>query len=226
MTTPTGFSEDAATEAALGGELLQRIDPIQLAEAVLATVRPAGIATMTARLTAGMASILLGRSPVEPAPKDFRFRDPTWRDNAIYHRLAQAYLLWVDEMMRLPNTRDVDWQTAERSRFVMTQLTAALAPTNTLPGNPEALKRVFETSGKSLGRGFLNFLSDLTTNRGLPMQVDTTAFEVGKTLAATPGAVVHREEMFEILQYAPTTDTVRTVPVLLLPPPAAVLPPV
>ena len=218
-TTPADFTADAASEAALGGELLQRIDPVQLAEAVMATVRPGAVAAMTTRLAAGLAVVMLGRSTVEPPPKDSRFRDPAWRDNAFYHRLAQAYLLWSDEMMKLPDTRAVDWQTAERSKFVMTQITAALAPTNTLPGNPQALKRLFETGGTSLTRGFLNFVEDLARNRGLPMQVDTGAFEVGTTLAATPGAVVHREEMFEILQYTPTTETVRWVPVLLLPPP-------
>ena len=216
---PTDFSESAATEAALGGELLQRIDPIQLVEAVLATVRPGRVARMAGRLTAGMTTILLGRSDVAPPPKDSRFRDPTWQDNLLYHRLAQAYLLWSEEMMQLPDTHNVDWQTAERSRFVMTQITAALAPTNTLPGNPAALKRVLETGGQSLGRGFLNFVSDVATNRGLPSQVDPKGFEVGRNIAASPGAVVHREEMFEILQYAPSTETVRTVPVLLLPPP-------
>lgn len=218
-TTQPSLTEDAATEAAMGGELLQRIDPIQLAEAVAATIRPGALAGMATRLAAGLATIALGRSQVAPQPKDVRFQDPAWRENGFYHRLAQAYLLWADEMMKLPDTRTVDWQTAERSRFVMTQITAALSPTNTLPGNPQALKRIIETGGVSLARGFVNFVEDLARNRGLPTQVDTSAFQMGRNLAATPGAVVHREEMFEILQYAPTTETVRTVPVLLLPPP-------
>jgi polyhydroxyalkanoate synthase len=219
MTSPTiAFSEDSASAAAIGSEMLAPVDPLQLVESVVATVRPGGLLRAGGRLAVGIGEVLTGRSSVTIPPKDSRFADPAWRDNPVYRRLGQAYLVWAEEMMGLVEKPDIDWRTQERSRFFMTMLTTALAPSNTLPGNPEALKKVFDTAGRSLLRGVRNFAGDLAKNRGLPTQVDISQFRVGENIAATPGAVVHREEMFEILQYSPTTERVRELPLLLLPP--------
>ena len=114
---------------------------------------------------------------------------------------------------------DVDWRTRERARFAAGILTSSLAPTNTLPGNPAALKRAIETGGGSLVAGARHFVDDLRHNGGMPKQVDSSKFTVGENLAVTPGAVVYRNEVFELLQYQPTTPTVRARPVLLIPPP-------
>ncbi|UQX13232.1 hypothetical protein M5I08_20030 [Candidatus Mycobacterium methanotrophicum] len=105
-----------------------------------------------------------------------------------------------------------------RVRYATNMLTALTAPTDLLPGNPAAMKRAFETGGASLLRGARNFVGDLILNRGMPAQVDTSGFVVGENLAATPGAVVYREEMFELLQYSPTTSTVYSRPLLMVPP--------
>ena len=113
---------------------------------------------------------------------------------------------------------DLDWRDRYRAEFLVELLTAAAAPTNTLVGNPAALKHAWETAGLSILRGTRQLVRDLVTNRGMPSTVDRSGFVVGETLAATPGAVVYRDEVCEVLQYAPTTPTVHERPVLLIPP--------
>ena len=98
-----------------------------------------------------------------------------------------------------------DWRKRERARFLTGILTSAMAPTNTLIGNPAALKKAYETGGKSLVRGVQNLIDDVRHNKGMPSQVKRSDFKVGENLAATPGAVVLRTERFELLQYQPTT---------------------
>ena len=112
-----------------------------------------------------------------------------------------------------------DWRQVEQARFVINAFTSALAPTNTLLGNPAALKRAFETGGRSVVRGLGHMVDDLRHNGGLPTQVDRTAFTVGTDLAVTPGAVVHRDEVMEVIQYSPATPTVRQRPLVIVPPP-------
>jgi polyhydroxyalkanoate synthase len=101
----------------------------------------------------------------------------------------------------------------------MGALTSALAPTNTVPGNPAALKRAFDTSGASLGRGARNFLHDVRHNGGMPRQTDRSAFVVGEDLAVTPGQVIDRDEVAELIEYSASTATVRERPLLIIPPP-------
>src|SRR5262249_62084866 len=93
-----------------------------------------------------------------------------------------------------------------------------VAPPKFLRGNPRAVKKALETGAGSLGRGLGNFLRDLTTNGGMPAQVDKSAFEVGKNLAVSPGAVVFRSEVLELIQYAPASPDVYTRPLLIVPP--------
>jgi polyhydroxyalkanoate synthase len=107
----------------------------------------------------------------------------------------------------------------ESARFVVNACTSALAPTNTLPGNPAALKRAFDTAGRSVARGTRNMLHDLVRNGGLPTQVDRSAFTVGEDLGITPGSVVFRSEIVEVIQYAPSTPRVRQRPLIIVPPP-------
>jgi polyhydroxyalkanoate synthase len=173
----------------------------------------------TAGLTAESVRIALGRSAVEPDKGDRRFADPTWTDNPAYRRLKQGYLAWSEAVESVVEAADVDWRTRERARFAAGILTSSLAPTNTLPGNPAALKRVLETGGGSLLSGARHFVDDLLHNGGMPRQVDTSGFKVGENLAVTPGSVVYRDEVFELLQYQPATPTVRARPVLMIPPP-------
>ncbi|MDN5855449.1 MAG: alpha/beta fold hydrolase [Actinomycetia bacterium] len=171
------------------------------------------------RLAGEFARVAVGRSEVGPAKGDRRFADPTWTENPGYRRLMQAYLATCGALDEVVEGIDMaDWRDRERARFVATLLTSTLAPTNTLVGNPAAIKRAFETGGASLGRGARNAVHDLRHNGGMPRQVDRGAFTVGRDLAATPGAVVHRDEVLELIQYRPTTEQVRRIPVVVVPP--------
>jgi polyhydroxyalkanoate synthase len=177
------------------------------------------VASATARFVGEVANVAVGRSEIAPGRADRRFTDPTWSDNPGYRRLMQAYLAACRAIGEVVEGADLpDWRDRERARFVAGVLTSTLAPTNTLPGNPAALKRAFESGGGSVVRGLRQFLSDVRHNRGLPRQVDPDAFEVGKDLAVTPGAVVYRDEVLELLQYRPSTTQVREIPVVVVPP--------
>src|SRR5260370_1277174 len=108
---------------------------------------------------------------------------------------------------------------AERARFVANSLMSALAPANLLPTTPAALRRAFDTAGQSHAKGASQWWRDLRENGGMPSQTDRSAFQVGTDLAVTPGAVVDRDELAEVIQYTPTTATVRRQPVIIVPPP-------
>jgi polyhydroxyalkanoate synthase subunit PhaC len=173
------------------------------------------------RLGAELFFILLGRSEIEPDPSDKRFADPAWKENPFYRAMMQAYLAWRGAMLDLVNEQTgngADWKTPAQRRFAVTLLTEALAPTNNLFGNPAALKRAFDSGGKSLFKGLQNFVEDLLHNGGMPSQVDKRPFKVGKNLGASPGAVVYRNELCELIQYTPSTREVYKRPLLLVPP--------
>src|SRR5438105_4895585 len=170
-------------------------------------------------LSAESVRIALGRSTVAPAKGDHRFADPSWDGNPGYRRLKQVYLAWSAAVDSVVEAADVDWRTRERARFAAGIVTSSLAPTNTLAGNPAALKRAIETGGGSLVTGARHFVDDVLHNGGMPKQVDASGFKVGENMAVTPGAVVYRDEVCEVLQYQPTTPTVRSRPVIMIPPP-------
>jgi polyhydroxyalkanoate synthase len=171
-----------------------------------------------AGLAAEIAKVTVGRSGVEPARGDWRFRDPAWRENPVYRRVGQGYLATARALEGIIESDELDWKTAERARLLVAILTSAAAPTNTVAGNPAALKRAFESGGKSLLRGARNLVHDVRHNGGMPSQVDTRPFRKGENLAATPGAVVYRDEVCEVLQYTPSTPEVHARPVLMIPP--------
>jgi polyhydroxyalkanoate synthase len=130
----------------------------------------------------------------------------------------QLYLAWSETMEQIVDSADLEWRDAERARFFTSILTSAVAPTNTLPGNPAALKRAFETGGLSVARGMRNFARDVRHNGGMPTQVDLRKFKLGEDLAATPGAVIYRDEIFETIQYRPGTPHTRIRPIVVIPP--------
>jgi polyhydroxyalkanoate synthase len=181
---------------------------------------PRALAAESVRVAAGLARVALGASDVKPSPRDRRFADPAWSENLLYKRWAQAYLVWAEAVGRLASTSRLraDWRRESRARAAAEKLVDAAAPSNLLVGNPAALKRAFDTGGASLLRGWRNAAHDLLRNGGMPTRVDRRPFTVGENLAATPGAVIHREEMFELLEYRPSTARVRTVPLLMVPP--------
>jgi polyhydroxyalkanoate synthase subunit PhaC len=156
--------------------------------------------------------------PVPVDERDKRFADPAWEHNPGYFALRQAYLaarrLGEDLLAAGQGDRIAD----QKARLAAGFLFDALAPTNFLPTNPAALKRAFETSGGSVVDGARNFLDDLAHNGGRPRQVDTSPFELGRNLAATPGQVVFRNDLMELIQYTPQSRQVRSVPLLASPP--------
>jgi polyhydroxyalkanoate synthase subunit PhaC len=209
---------ELASIAVGGSDTLARVDPYDLFGALRSVANPSALTSEAPVLLMDLARIVAGISERQLPAKDARFSDPTWRDNPWYKRLAQAYLIWCDTLDRLVDTADLNEGDRSRARYAANVLTAVTAPTNLLLANPAAMKRVFETGGMSLLRGARNFVNDLVSNGGMPTQVDADPFIVGENMAATKGAVVHREEMFELLQYAPTTATVYSRPLLVIPP--------
>lgn len=168
------------------------------------------------------ARIAAGKSTLAPAPGDRRFADRTWSENPYYRRLAQLYVAWAKSVNRVVDgleESNVDWHGIERARFASNILVSATAPSNGLLSNPAAMKRAFETGGKSVLRGVQNWVDDVRHNGGMPSQVSRGVFEVGRDLALSPGAVIDRDEVGELLQYQATTPAVRERPLLVVPPP-------
>jgi polyhydroxyalkanoate synthase len=201
-----------------GGDVPVEFDPMQMGAALGDMLSPTALASTLPRFFAELGGIALGSSDIEFPQRDKRFADPAWRSNPMYRRLGQSYLAWAQLVDRLADNPSFDWKRKARSKYIAQVLTAALAPTNTLVGNPGALKRAFETGGRSVMKGMQNFWRDMATNNGMPQMVDTTPYTVGKNLAATPGSVIHRDEMFELVQFTPSTPKVRTRPLLMVPP--------
>jgi polyhydroxyalkanoate synthase subunit PhaC len=174
------------------------------------------------RLARDCARIARGTDEHLPGPKDRRFADPAWSQNPAFRRLSQTYLAAGAAAGRLVDdleTQGRDWHDIERARFAVNALTSALAPTNQLLGNPAALKRALDTGGGSVLRGLGHLVDDVRHNGAMPSQTDRTAFAVGADLALTPGAVIARSDVAEVIQYTPSTPSVRTRPVLVIPPP-------
>ena len=211
-----GISE-AAAGALNAGLAAGRAGAGQAAAALAAALaHTPGLADRALALARELAAAAAGRTVATPAKGDARFADPAWREHPLYRRAGQAYLAAERAINGAVADADVDWRTAERARFAAGVLTSALAPTNTLPGNPAALKRAFDTGGRSLARGARNLLTDVRDGRRTPRQVDARPFRLGENLGATPGAVVFRNDVVEIVQYAPTTEQVRSVPLLIV----------
>jgi polyhydroxyalkanoate synthase len=164
-----------------------------------------------------LRSVLMGQSALAPEPGDRRFSDPAWQQNPLYKRILQSYLAWREELHQWIEHSDLEEDDSRRGHFVISLLTEALSPTNTL-ANPAALKRLFDTGGTSLREGLAHLTQDLMHNGGMPSQVDMTAYEIGKSLATTPGAVIFRNEVLELIQYRPVTEQVHRRPLLVVPP--------
>jgi len=155
---------------------------------------------------------------LEPEPGDRRFRHPSWESDPRFFALRQWYLAWSRYLFELVDGAGLDPATTSKARFAVGVVVEAMAPTNFLWTNPAALQRASETGGRSVLAGLANYLRDVETNGGRPRQVDHAAFRVGENLAATPGKVVFRNDLMELIQYAPQTETVHAVPLLLSPP--------
>ena len=165
-----------------------------------------------------LARVAAGQSEVRPAKGDRRFGDRAWQDNWLFHRLMQAYLATGETVDDLIADAELDWRTERQARFAAGNVFDALAPTNFPWSNPAVLKECIDEGGTNLARGSRRLLHDVTHSPHLPASVDVSKFEVGENLAVTPGSVVLRTDVFELIQYRPVTDQVYEVPLLFVPP--------
>jgi polyhydroxyalkanoate synthase subunit PhaC len=217
-----GTTAAEAPESINGGEAVG-IPSLQDAVSGMAAALSQGqtVARETGRLSLELIRIACGLSPVAPARGDRRFTDPAWTTNPIFRMIEQSYLASAGALDKIVGHLgdERSGARAERARFAANIVTSAAAPTNFLVTNPAAIKRAFDTGGISLVRGARNFVRDVRHNGGMPSMIEPGAFAVGRDLAATPGAVIARDEVAEVLQYAPATETVFARPVLVVPPP-------
>jgi len=165
-----------------------------------------------------LGKIATGQSDRGPQVGDRRFTDAAWKSSNLHRGLLQAYLAWgsaIDTFVGQSSLSELD---KTRARLFTTIVVDALAPTNAFLTNPMALKQLIDSGGESLWHGLKNYVEDLVQNGGLPSQVKKSAFKVGENLARTPGAVVFRNPLVELIQYAPTTASVRKRPLVITPP--------
>jgi polyhydroxyalkanoate synthase len=158
---------------------------------------------------------------VRPAPSDKRFTDPEWTQNQFFDFLKQAYLLtagWADTLVR--DAADLNAHTKQKAEFYMRQITNALSPTNFVLTNPELLRETLTSNADNLVRGMHMLAEDIRAGSGhlKIRQSDSSMFEVGRNLAVTPGKVIYQNELMQLLQYAPSTETVLKRPLLIVPP--------
>ncbi len=206
------------TDAATG--MLRRVNPggagLRLAAALAA--RPGLVAGRGRQLLGELGRVTMGRSQVQPSRRDRRFADPAWAGNPLLRRTMQAYLAAAQTAEGLVAGAGLDAADSERVGFLLTNLTAALAPSNSPLLNPAAVKAAIDTGGGSVLAGLRHFLADMAVPPRLPAMVEPDAFGVGTDLAVTPGSVVLRTPVLELIQYRPATTTVRQVPLLFVPP--------
>ena len=223
--TPTGGSADAPSarsgderaEPPVGSGWPAEADAAGLFGSAMELLSPAEAARQLPWLVSELTKIATGQSELDFNPKDPRFKDPTWKTNPAFRSLGLTYRLFEEWAGRMAGAVDSSWEQNARATYLANIMTATLSPANFLPTNPAALKRAFETGGMSLFQGAQNMVRDLASG-GMPRMVKRGAMKVGEQLAVTPGAVVHREEMFELIEYAPQTPTVRSRPLLMIPP--------
>jgi polyhydroxyalkanoate synthase len=157
----------------------------------------------------------------EPDPSDRRFRDPEWSNNPVFDFVKQAYLIttrWADDLVKQAN--GVDPHVKHKAEFYVRQLSSALSPTNFVATNPELLRETLKQNGENLVRGMKMLAEDIEAGKGTLKLRQTTpgTFEVGKDLASTPGKVIFRNDLMELIQYEPSTPEVFKRPLLIVPP--------
>ena len=158
---------------------------------------------------------------IENDPKDKRFADPAWRQNEIFDFIKQSYLLsarYINDVVT--HVDGLPPKTAQKIDFYARQFVNALSPSNFVMTNPEVLRRTRETGGENLVKGLSNLLTDLEQGRGnLRIKMtDTDAFKVGENIAVSPGEVIYQNELMQLIQYSPTTETVLARPLVIFPP--------
>jgi polyhydroxyalkanoate synthase len=157
----------------------------------------------------------------KPDPKDRRFADPEWSSNQFYDFLKQAYLLGTQWAERIVNdAQGLDAHTRQKAEFYVRQIGNAISPSNFVLTNPELLRTTLSSNAENLVRGMQMFTEDIQAGHGYLKirQSDSSLFEVGRNLALTPGKVIYQNDLMQLIQYAPATETVLARPLLIVPP--------
>jgi polyhydroxyalkanoate synthase len=216
---PQGGAMDMLlTDAGEGG--IRRFLPgkAMLKAGVRLAARPDRVARRWGETVTEAARVWAGRSDVAPEKGDRRFKEEAWNENPVFKRLGQLYLLWSREVDGLIDDADLGWQDERRLRFAAGNVTDALAPTNFPAANPAVLKATLDRGGSNLLEGTRKLAQDMAKPPRIPSMVDTSQFTIGENIAVTPGAVVLRTEVFELIQYEPRTTQVHEVPLVVVPP--------
>ena len=161
------------------------------------------------------------QAPADPGPKDRRFANPLWDTQPYFNFVKQQYLINAAAVEQaVEDVTDMDSKEKQRLAYFSRQILDMMSPTNFLATNPDALEKAVETERQSLVDGLENLISDLESNNGelIVKLADDKAFELGGNIATTPGKVVYRNKMMELIQYTPTTEKVHKIPLVLFPP--------
>src|SRR5215218_1895650 len=158
---------------------------------------------------------------IEPSPRDKRFKDPEWKSNQFFDFVLQLYLLttqWAQDLVK--DAEGIDPHTRKKAEFYVQQITNAIAPSNFVLTNPEVLRETLASNGGNLVRGMKMLTEDIEAGRGTLRirQSDPSNLVVGVNMATTPGKVIFQNELMQLIQYTPTTETVLRTPLLIVPP--------
>lgn len=238
MNTRDDGQPDKVVPSAVPSSVPDSLDPLGINKAALAvwqamTTHPESIVqtqlslanawmTVAARaVTTATAPASAQKPPavIEPARGDNRWKHAAWKENATFDALKQGYLLATQAVLDgIDRAPDVDLETKTRVKFFAKQFCDAMSPTNFAFLNPAVIEETLKTGGANLQKGAQNIAEDMRENQGRPALVDKKAFTVGKNVATSKGEVVFRNDLIELIQYAPTTETVYERPLVVVPP--------
>jgi len=180
--------------------------------------QPLTLSKHAASLTGKLLDVFINEKQYQVKKGDFRFSDPAWQDNWFYRHLLQSYLALNESLDEWVNDLDLQDVDRVRAEFLVRLISESGAPTNTLLGNPMALRKSIDSRGQSLVRGAKNLIGDVKDNHWIPSQVKKGSFTVGKDIAATPGTIVFKNEVLELIQYKASSKQVYQRPALMVPP--------
>ncbi len=211
-------------------QITARVDPVGWLSSTASVARraalnPEAVVSATGRFALDLAQIpseaacvAIGTEGAAPLPDDGRFHNRAWRENPAYYSVLRSYLATRSYADELIDAGAEDAVTTAKARQFVRLLFDTAAPTNNPVTNPDVLTRAITTGGKSLIRGASNLIEDVVRRDGRPLRVPEGAFTVGENMAVTPGKVVYRNDLIELIQYAPQTEQVHATPLLACPP--------
>ena len=160
-------------------------------------------------------------APEDTSPEDRRFANPLWKSHPYFNFVKQQYQINAEALgQAVDHVADLAPHEKKRLQYFSRQIIDMMSPTNFLATNPDALERAVATEGESLIRGLENLIADLEANNGelIVRLADESAFELGRNIATSPGKVVYRNKLFELIQYSPSTEEVDATPIVIFPP--------